>query len=272
MSVSHCVKPEVLVGRLPHHQPPLVIQVEHPLGLLLPPLLPLVVDRVPYGDIAVHVLPRLVVTTDAIFLEMRCHRHPILIVETDDLRIDPLDVLKPVPIERRRKVPIIWEPGQLGCIEQCGHCKSIRCGRVEMLRLLQYSVLEQVQLPHHHLFGGPLGNVIEPCHHQNINTSDLLAILNSECLLQGVDLTTRNGHVVGVQDVPPILDLVVCTVWGSPEHVESRAGHTQLDSLCGERSVHTLTRGAVIVPILVLGQVHHEVGGEMPVGHCCRFL
>ena len=142
-----------------------------------------------------------------------------------------------------------------------------------------YQVPEVAELGEQLLHPVPLHQVVQTCNQQNINATGFLLVLETEGLLEVFHLAARNSHVIYMDTITlvlELLELLAWLVWWCKKHVQCRVRETQLDPLCGVLVVDLLAGGAEAVTSRVHGDRLHELGGEMPVvdstGFLCHWL
>ena len=247
-----------------------------PLLLLLPPLLPLVAGLVPDLHISVLVLVGFIVNPDTKLVHVGHLGHAIPGVKLEQVGGQPLHLEQHVSVGWGGWGTIIWEPTELWCIWQRGHCKGVFDCWMVFGGLPLNQVPEVAELGEQLLHPVPLHQVVQACHQQNVDATCLPLVFKTEGLLEVFHLAARDSHVVHMNTITLVLKLLAWPIWRCKKHVQCRVGETQLDPLCGVLVVDLLAGGAEAVASRVHGDRLHELGGEMPVvdstGFLCHWL
>ena len=94
------------------------------------------------------------------------------------------------------------------CVEQRCHRKSILDAWVVLSGLPLHYVPELAELGDELVHLVSLNKVIKPCYHQHIYAPSLLLVLESEGLLKVFHLAAWNGHIVDMNNVTLVGDLL----------------------------------------------------------------
>ena len=251
--------------------------MQHSSLVLLPPLLPFMGGPMPDLNIPIHVLVGLVVDPNAELVHVWSSGHSVSGVKLQQVGVQPLHLLQHVPIGGGGWGAVIREPAELWCVQQGGHSKGVLNGWMVFCGLPLHQISEISELGEQLLHLVPLQEVVQACHYQYIDTSSLLLVLQAEGLLQVLHLATRDSHIVNMDIVTLVLELLLLAWpgWGwckGKELVQGRVREAQLDPICGVLVVDLLAGGAEAVASRVCGDRLHEPGGEMLVVHGACFL
>ena len=231
---------EVFPHLPPHLHPPGVIQMEHPPGILLSPVLLSVSGPFHHPDLAKPVLLLIADLPDPKSGEVG-HLDEGLLVQLLNLLVKPLHVLVLVVEVRGAGTPA-RQPAQLWGVEEGGDGTGV-FGLWVMFLALVFDYLDKVVIvPHDGLRALPMEDVVEACNNDDVHGPALIVVVNLPGLHQVKHLCTRYGDILGV-DCVSLIDGSRAAP-GCPELMECGGGDADLHSArldSGVLCMHALT-------------------------------